>query len=303
MTVGPRRRDGHTPRAPVPACDPTPLTNPLAGTVTSFARSGRFLSALAYIGCVPYPTYPPKHRQEALFGPDDDPLTSAEGFDVPPTAILTYQTDLFESAVADRAAPESGISQFYDHHALPETDGEVGIVGNFGIGAPAAALTVESLVAAGVERLVSVGWAGSLQPPSQLAVGDVVVADRALRDEGTSYHYLGAATWATPDAGLTEALRTAAAARGTVHVGGTWTVDAPYRETRQEVERYRARGVLTVEMEAAAVFAVATCRGVNAAAAFVVSDYLDAEWDPQFERAADRHDRLVAVGIDALTAG
>jgi uridine phosphorylase len=250
--------------------------------------------------CVSYPTYPPKHRHEALFGPDDDPLTSVDDTSVPPAAILTYQTDLFESIVADRAAPESGLSPIYDHHVLPETDGEVGIVGDFGIGAPAAALTVESLLAAGVERFVSVGWAGSLWSPSRLAVGDVVVPDRALRDEGTSYHYLDATTWAVPDADLADAVRTAAAAHGSVHVGGTWTVDAPYRETAQEAARYRDRGVLTVEMEAAAVFAVATHRDVDAAAAFVVSDYLDAEWDPQFERAADHHDRLVEVGIDAL---
>lgn len=248
-----------------------------------------------------YPNYPSKHRHEALFGPEEDPLTSVETDAVPPAAILTYQDDLFESVVADRAGPESGISGFYDHHVLPETDGEVGIVGNFGIGAPAAALAVESLVAAGVERVVSVGWAGSLLPPSRLAVGDIVVADRALRDEGTSYHYLGAAKWVRPDADLAEAVRTAAGDHGQVHVGGVWTIDAPYRETRPEVERYRDQGVLTVDMEAAAVFAVATHRDVDAAAAFVVSDYLDAEWDPQFDRAADHHERLVAVGIDALT--
>jgi len=251
---------------------------------------------------VSYPNYPSKHRHEALFGPEDDPIASVETDAVPPAAILTYQTDLFESAVADRAGPESGISGLYDHHVLPETDGEVGIVGNFGIGAPAATLAVEGLIAAGVERIVSVGWAGSLLPPSRLAVGDIVVADRALRDEGTSHHYLGAAKWATPDGDLTEAVRTAAGRHGTVHVGGAWTIDTPYRETRPEVERYREQGVLTVDMEAAAVFAVATHRDVDAAAAFVVSDYLDAEWDPQFDRAADHHERLVEVGIDALTA-
>lgn len=70
-------------------------------------------------------------------------------------------------------------------------------------------------------------------------------------------------------------------ARGeSFHIGPSWTTDAIYRETISEVEQYANEGILTVEMEASAVFAVAAHRGVSAGAMFVVSDYLGpADWE------------------------
>jgi purine-nucleoside phosphorylase len=83
---------------------------------------------------------------------------------------------------------------------------------------------------------------------------------------------------------LTQALADELAARGhSFKRGTTWTIDAPYRETAEELRHYRDEGVLTVEMEAAAVFAVAQHRGVQAAAGFVLSDTLtDTDWTPDF---------------------
>jgi uridine phosphorylase len=93
-----------------------------------------------------------------------------------------------------------------------------------------------------------------------------------------------------PDAGLTGRLRAALAARlpGGPAVGATWTTDAPYRESREEVRRYRAEGVLTVEMEAASLAAVARHRGVAFATAFAVMDSVaEAEWRPEGLRHGD----------------
>jgi purine-nucleoside phosphorylase len=85
--------------------------------------------------------------------------------------------------------------------------------------------------------------------------------------------------------------------------GATWTIDAPYRETVDEVRHYRANGVLTVEMEAAALFAVATVRGVEAASAFVLSDLLgETEWMPDFgapQLNAQLHS-VAQAGIQAI---
>ena len=64
----------------------------------------------------------------------------------------------------------------------------------------------------------------------------------------------------------------------------TWTIDAPYRETKKEVVHYKKLGIATVEMEASALFAVASVRKVKVAAAFVVSDILGEKWDPQFHK-------------------
>ena len=79
-----------------------------------------------------------------------------------------------------------------------------------------------------------------------------ILIDRALRDEGTSYHYLPPAEFAEADGSLVDAAMNAfAAARQPMHRGASWTTDAPFRETAADIERCRARNILAVEMEAA----------------------------------------------------
>jgi uridine phosphorylase len=88
------------------------------------------------------------------------------------------------------------------------------------------------------------------------------VIDRALRDEGTSYHYLPPADFAPADAALVAVAMAASADTGlAVYQGASWTTDAPFRETAAAIERARARQVLAVEMEAAALYAFAQARG------------------------------------------
>jgi uridine phosphorylase len=113
------------------------------------------------------------------------------------------------------------------------------------IGAPAAAIAVEELSARGMELLIGVGAVGGLD--GRLAAGNLVVCSAALRDEGTSHHYAPPEPFAFPDPGLTARLREALPA---AIYGPSWTTDAPYRETSEEIAKYRAEGILTVEMEA-----------------------------------------------------
>ena len=88
-----------------------------------------------------------------------------------------------------------------------------------------------------------------------------VVIDRALRDEGTSYHYLPPAEFAAADPALADAAVQALRGAGqTIYRGAAWTTDAPFRETAAAIERARARGILAVEMEAAALYAFAQAR-------------------------------------------
>jgi uridine phosphorylase len=146
------------------------------------------------------------------------------------------------------------------------------------IGAPAAAIAVEELSARGTELFIGVGAAGAVS--ERLAAGDLAVCSAALRDEGTSHHYAPPEPFALPDPGLTARLREALPAAA---YGPSWTTDAPYRETAEEIARYRAEGTLTVEMEASCLFTVARIAGRAAAAAFVISDVLHGEqWEPHF---------------------
>jgi uridine phosphorylase len=116
-------------------------------------------------------------------------------------------------------------------------------------------------------------WGGTLQ--TDLQPGDIVVCNRAIRDEGASHHYLPPAKYVEADGALVNELIEAIRARGAqCMVGTTWTTDAPYRETREEVMKYQAEGVKTVEMESAGLFTVGQVRGVQTASVVIGMDSL-----------------------------
>jgi len=156
------------------------------------------------------------------------------------------------------------------------------VVARSPIGAPAAIITMEEMAALGCRTFFAFGACGSLVP--DLVIGDLVLPTFAISDEGASRHY-GKARRLRPDGSL---LRTMAAAlegkSQRFRFGGTWTTDAVYRESRARARRLVARGVVAVEMEAAALWAVARHRDVRAASLFVVSDELSGkEWNPGFQ--------------------
>jgi uridine phosphorylase len=130
-----------------------------------------------------------------------------------------------------------------------------------GVGAPLAAGLLEEVIALGGRKFIACGGAGVLD--GEIAVGHVVVPTAAIRDEGTSYHYLPPGHEVSPSSGAVAALERTLQAHNVAYVTGkTWTTDAIYRETRAKVARRRAEGCLTVEMEAASFFAVAQFRNV-----------------------------------------
>lgn len=145
------------------------------------------------------------------------------------------------------------------------------------IGAPMTAVVVEESIVCGARNFLILGTAGGLS--GELSISDIVLCNRAVRDEGTSHHYLKNSKYIAPDLVLTSALAKAMRRwRIKYNPGTTWSIDALYAETREEVAHYRKEGVLTVEMEASALFAVAKKRRARAAAVFTVSDTLGEEW-------------------------
>ncbi len=178
--------------------------------------------------------------------------------DVPHVCLLDPDGDVVRHLKCKRAA------RLHEGWACYHTEllvfdlagfGEVGIIG-CAVGASFAVLVAEQLFAAGCRLLVSVTSAGRItdQGPTPY----FVLIDRALRDEGTSYHYLPPSMFAhAPDplllAHVDEALSHLAGV--VVHKGASWTTDAPYRETERAIAAARAQGLLAVEMEAAALYA------------------------------------------------
>jgi uridine phosphorylase len=129
------------------------------------------------------------------------------------------------------------------------------------IGGPYAVLVAEQLAVCGVRVIIGLTSAGRLSP--RLPVPGVVVADSAIRDEGTSYHYLPPSERVKACTGLVETLVAELPVVGLpLRRGLVWTTDAPYRETAEQVERYSRLGALAVEMQAASLFAFGLRRGI-----------------------------------------
>jgi uridine phosphorylase len=122
-------------------------------------------------------------------------------------------------------------------------------------------LVAEELFASGCKLLISVTSAGQITPMGPPPY--FVVIDRALRDEGTSYHYAEAAEFAIAEPQLLNRMVRAVEGTGLRVITGTsWTTDAPFRETEQAILAARSRDILAVEMEAAALYAFAAAKGV-----------------------------------------
>ncbi len=205
-------------------------------------------------------------------------------FRPPRGVILSYQKKLIEF-VRNNHETQPCDGFLPNLLFLKETGNQIAIMGGFGIGSPTAGIVLEELIAFGVSEFISIGTAGTLQPHVQ--IGDIVVCDRAIRDEGTSHHYAAVEKYAHPNKAMTDRFANALNKSGQkYHVGTTWTIDAPYRETLSEARHYQSEGVLTVEMEASALFAVSKFRNVPMAAAFTISDSLaELKWRPEFHNS------------------
>lgn len=253
---------------------------------------------------MPYPQIANKHRERALFTPKDFfRYLRSMGEKVPrapSTIVLCFSPRLTKFAVESlHARPEPEAPREF---VIQTPRGRIGIVETQGIGAPALAATMEELIARGARRFVSVGLAGSLQ--SRLNVGATVLCTRAIRDEGTSHHYVRPGKYAYASVPLSNRLQRGLEARNLPVIrGASWTVDAVYRETLPEIRTYRKAGVLTVDMEASALFSIAGAAGVESAALFTVSDILDETgWVPRFREAGTHLQSLLKETVGVLSA-
>lgn len=166
------------------------------------------------------------------------------------------------------------------------------------IGAPLAVMGMEKMIALGAKRIWVLGWCGSLQP--DLRIGDLVIPETSLSEEGTSWHYPVGDRGPATDRGLNQVLEKAFLKRGErVRRGGVWTTDAPYRETPAKVRAFREKGSLAVEMEISALITVGTFRGVKVSGVLVVSDELfDLRWQPGF--SSDRFKSKSRLAAEVL---
>lgn len=223
-----------------------------------------------------FPNYPDKQKFDALLTADDLVAYRARLGRMPkikPEGVLFCLERGLPHRMRWRVPVERAGAMNADVYAVKKSKGKVAVLTSFGGGSPMVMELAEELAVMGAKKMILMTWGGTLQ--SDIKPGDIVVCNRAIRDEGASHHYLPAAKYIDANSMLVNELVSAIRARGAqCVVGTTWTTDAPYRETREEVIQYQAEGVKTVEMESAGLFTVGKVRAVQTASVVIGMDSL-----------------------------
>lgn len=225
---------------------------------------------------------------------DDDiiihPVKTRKDSRLPEVGILFVNPGEAKAAV-EHVIDRGGKRLFLHNSKLALTgDGQKFVAGP-SVGAPFAALIVEKLIALGAKRLVQMGWCGAVSP--RLKVGDIIIPDGAVSGEGTSQYYQSEKV--EPGIAPSPVLcRTLSAvlmrAELTCRTGKIWSTDAPYRESRKQLQLLmQDDGVVGVDMEFSALCSVASFRGIEFSSVMVVSDELMGErWRPGFKNPVFR---------------
>jgi uridine phosphorylase len=232
-----------------------------------------------------------------------EPSRIIEPIDIPEHAVACFFQDVItQLSQQHKARVIKHLRSEIGTHPVYELDvtGKRLAVFHPGVGAPLAAALLEEVIALGCKKFIACGGAGVLD--GTLAVGHPIVPIAAIRDEGTSYHYLppGREVSASP-AGVAALERVLKAHQIEYVLSRTWTTDGVYRETPAKVQLRKAEGCLTVEMEAAAFFAVAQFRGVQFAQILYGGDDLSgSEWDHRhWEKHTSVREKLFWLAAEA----
>lgn len=221
--------------------------------------------------------------------------------DVPAVCILDPDGDIVRRLRKDgRAKPFEAWPCYHTQLDTFELAGQTaGIIG-CAVGAPFAVLIGEELFASGCRLLLSLTSAGQIVPAGPTPY--FVIIDRALRDEGTSYHYAVPTQYGEADPELVAAAVGALQAQGVrAIVGASWTTDAPFRETAEAIEAAKAKGILAVEMEAAALYTFAKANQVRVLCLAHVTNTM-AQTGADFEKG-DEAGTSDALAVLAAIAG
>lgn len=235
-----------------------------------------------------------------------EPSRILKSANVPERCVVCFFQEVIDAVVKNRRAQiVRRLKSEIGWHPLYEIRWRGKRIGIFhpGIGASMAAASLEELIALGCRKFIACGGAGVLN--RDITVGHIVVPVSAVRDEGTSYHYFPPSREIEANRRAVAALKcTLRAHRVDFVVGKTWTTDGLYRETIARVKRRRAEGCLTVEMEAAAFFAVARFRRAQFAQILYGGDDVSSEkWDSRnWHHRTTVREKLFWLAVEACCA-
>jgi len=208
---------------------------------------------------------------------------TVEDIGVGPTVVISWGGEVVQSLAQELGAQLSEHWLYGERQPLftGKYKGRLFSLAELPVGAPGTIMMMEELITCGARCFIGLGWAGSLQPDAP--IGTLLIPTSCIIEEGTSLHYPNRGLPPAPDAGLVELLEESARAEGLKVVKGpVWTTDAPYRELKTKVSRYRELGVLGVDMETSAMYALGIYRDVRVCNLLVVSDELGTEWVEAF---------------------
>ncbi len=268
----------------------------MTGEPGASPAEGSELSLIPLAEFDPDPTAMIEPSSHFGFGRDERP-------DMPPVGVACFFGDVVERlAIEQRARLVTRLTAEHGRHAVWEIEHEGERLAFFqpGLGAPLSAGFLEEVIDYGCRTLIVCGGCGALDP--DLALGQVVIVSEALRDEGTSFHYLPPSRTVKADPSVVAILERLLSSRAVRSATGmTWTTDAFYRETHGKVARRRQEGCIIVEMEAAALIAVAGFRDARLGLLLYAGDTLAGEsWDHRdWVSAHDVRSQLFWLAADA----
>ena len=167
---------------------------------------------------------------------------------------------------------------------------------NVNYGAALSAIALEELIALGVKNFIVVGSAGTLQ--ENILLGSFVIAESAIREEGVSYHYSKPGKYAYCSSKLLSKAKELITEKNNIFIGTTWSTDSFYRETITKVKKYKAEGVLSVDMEASALYTVADYRKVDILSMFYISDSIaNLKWNPEFHKTNSEETQKLMINF------
>ncbi len=223
--------------------------------------------------------------------------------DVPEHCVICFFQEVIQGVIQEHRAQIIVENRWEDGpHPLYEIEyqGKRLAFTHGGLGAPLSGSLLEELIAFGCRKFIVCGGCGVLE--KGMDVGALIVVQSAVRDEGFSYHYLppGREVHTNP-AAVAALVAELESRRLPYRLGKTWTTDAPYRETPNKIATRRAEGCLTVEMEAAALLAVAQFRNVLLGQVLYSGDDLSGEaWDHRgWQSRAEIRRELFWLAADA----
>jgi uridine phosphorylase len=194
-----------------------------------------------------------------------NPPENLDGVDMPKHVVICFFREVIEKVINSHQVQV--VTQLHSEngaHPVYAIDLQGQKLAFFypNVGAPLAAGLMDEVIALGAKNFIACGGCGVLD--KDIGVGHILVPEAALRDEGTSYHYLPPSAEVTADAAALASIEAVLDAHQIPYLRTkTWSTDGYYRETPGRVQKFREMGCLAVEMEAAAFMAVAQFRGVQ----------------------------------------